>query len=158
MKEVNLEIPPLLSGCHLLTRAGVPRWTRVQIKAMRAGELEYEKASRALIRMFGADHKPNARDLGRALPSSTKDDANDAFYENEVDEWFEEPYDEGYSAEELWYEDEIYEVGDYDEEHDVPEELEEAMDQADAAYVSYVESRKRMKELALSSGGFESRV
>ena len=40
MKEVNVDIPPLLSGWHLLTRAGIPRWTHLQVKSMCGGDLE----------------------------------------------------------------------------------------------------------------------
>ena len=141
MKEVNVEVPPLLSGWHLLTRAGVPRWTHVQLKAMCGGDLDYDKVSKALVRMFGGDHRPNARDLGRANPSSVKEEN---YYEDEEEIWYEEDdWDE-------WYEDEVFEAE--EDEDDVPEELEDAMDQADEAYVSYIESRKRMKELALSRG------
>ena len=82
--EVSVDIPPLLSGWHLLTRAGVPRWTHVLIKSMCAGDLEYEKVGRALVRMFGGDHKPSARDLGRALPASNAKD--DVLCEEEEDE------------------------------------------------------------------------
>lgn len=49
-----------------------------------------------------------------------------------------------------WYEDD--EVFEEEEDDEVPEALEEAMDHADEAYVSNVESRKRAQELALSRG------
>ena len=74
MREVNVDVPPLLSGWHLLTRAGVLRWTHVQLKAMCGGDMDYEKVSKALIRMFGGDHRPNARDLGRTSPSNAKEE------------------------------------------------------------------------------------
>ena len=146
MSEVSVDIPPLLSGWHLLTRAGVPRWTHVQIKSMCAGDLEYEKVAKALVRMFGGDHKPNARDFGRVQQANNKDDV---LYEEDDSEWYEE-FEEGYAAEE-WYEDEAFEYGEI-EDDEIPEELEEAMELTDEAYVSYIESRKRMKELALSRG------
>ena len=146
MSEVSVDIPPLLSGWHLLTRAGVPRWTHVQIKSMCAGDLEYEKVAKALVRMFGGDHKPNARDLGRVQQANNKDDV---LYEEDDSEWYEE-FEEGYAAEE-WYDDEAFEYGEI-EDDEIPEELEEAMELTDEAYVSYIESRKRMKELALSRG------
>ena len=147
MKEVNVEVPPLLSGWHLMTRAGVPRWTHVQIKSMCGGDLDYDKVGKALIRMFGGDHKPSARDLGRMVSSGAKEET---YYEEDDEEWFEEAA----IAEEWdeWYDEEAFGADEYDEEYDIPEELEEAMDQADEAFVSYVESRKRMKELALSRG------
>ena len=144
MSEVNVEVPPLLSGWHLLTRAGVPRWTHVQIKAMCSGDLEYEKVGKALIRMFGGDHQPNARDLMTRPSPSNKDEV----YIEEEDEWCDEA-DEAYYEE--WYDDEeeAFEA-EYDDDEPVPTELEEAMEVADEAYVNYIESRKRMKELALS--------
>ena len=144
MREVNVEVPPLLSGWHLLTRAGVPRWTHVQIKAMCAGDLEYDKVGKALIRMFGGDHRPNARDLVRSSANNPKEET---YYEEDEEDWREEYWAEDYGADADWYEEENF----YEEEDDeVPEELEEAMEMTDEAYVSYVESRKRMKELALS--------
>ena len=59
MKEIKVEIPKLLAGWHFLTRAGVPKWTHVQVKSMCGGELDYDKVSLALMRMFGGDHRPN---------------------------------------------------------------------------------------------------
>ena len=54
MKEVKFEIPPLLSDWQL------PKWTHLQIKSMCSGDSEYEKVGRALVRMCGGDHQPNA--------------------------------------------------------------------------------------------------
>ena len=141
MKEIQIAIPPLLAGWHLLTRAGVPRWTHVQVKSMCGGELDYDKVATSLLRMFGGDHKPNPKDLARG----SKDDA---FYEEEEDEefWLEDEWHDD------WQE-AFYEEGYEDEEEDeIPEEVEAAADQMDEAYVSYVESRRRMRELALSRG------
>ena len=118
----------------------------VQIKSMCSGDLEYEKVGRALIRMFGGDHKPNARDLGRVQSTSNKDEV---LYEDEEDEWYGD-YGKGYAAEER-YEEEAFEAGEFDED-EIPEELEEAMELTDEAYVSYIENRKRMKEFAFSRG------
>ena len=147
MREVNVEVPPLLSGWHLLTRAGVPRWTHVQIKAMCSGDLEYEKVGKALIRMFGGDHVPNARDLGARSTTSSKEEV----YVEEEDEWYDDA--DGYANDGDWYDDEAFEADEYEEDEEpIPEELEEAMELTDEAYVSYIESRKRMKELALSRG------
>lgn len=90
---------------------------------------------------------PQARDLVR--PGTTVKE--EAYFEDDDDEWFEEyAVDDMTGDQEWWQDDEAF--FEYDDEDDVPEELEEAMDQADEAYVSYVESRKRMKELALSRG------
>ena len=96
--------------------------------------------------MFGGDHRPNARDLVRSSANNPKEET---YYEEDEDEWHEEYWAEDYGADADWYEEEnFYE----DEDEEIPEELEEAMEMTDEAYVSYVESRKRMKELALSRG------
>ena len=34
MRDVGVDVPALLSGWHLLTPAGVPCWTHVQVKAV----------------------------------------------------------------------------------------------------------------------------
>lgn len=62
LKELQVEVPPLLAGWHLLSRSGVPRWTHPQVKAMCNGTLNVKSVSQALVRMFGGDSKPNARD------------------------------------------------------------------------------------------------
>ena len=62
LKELQVEVPPLLAGWHLLSRSGVPRWTHPQVKAMCNGTLNVKSVSQPLVRMFGGDSKPNARD------------------------------------------------------------------------------------------------
>ena len=52
MQEGNVEVPLFLSGWHLLTRAGVPSWTHVQIKSMYAGDLDYDKVEKVLDTWF----------------------------------------------------------------------------------------------------------
>eukprot|EP00435_Cladocopium_sp_Y103_P053716 s692_g17.t1 len=145
MEEVHIEVPKLLAGWHLLTRSGVPKWTHVQIKSMCGGDLEYNKVSQALMRMFGGDHRPNPKDLGR----TSKDDAffednleDDVYYEDDDDFG----YGDGYFDEFEEYDDEAY------FEDEVPEEVENAADQVEDAYVNYVESRRRMRDIALSRG------
>ena len=144
MREVNVAIPDLLAGWHLLTRAGVPKWTHVQVKSMCGGELEYGKVGQALVRMFGGDSKPNPKDLARL----GKDDIfyedephEDAFYQEDDEDW-QEALDEDWGD---WAEDVMY-------EEEIPEDVEEAADSVEDAYVNYVESRRRMRDLALSRG------
>ena len=147
MKEVKVEIPKLLAGWHLMTRAGVPKWTHVQIKALCGGDLEYTKVSNALMRMFGADHKPNPKDLSRVGREENfygEGVEDEAFYELEEDfgaDWDESYYDD----EEIYYDEDA-------EDDQIPSDLENAADQAEEAFINYVESRRRMKELALSRG------
>ena len=153
LKELQVEVPPLLAGWHLLSRSGVPRWTHPQVKAMCNGTLNVKSVSQALVRMFGGDSKPNARD-------SVLRGGGEVHY---IDGYEYEPEDEEelyYGYEEEWYpeeseaahEDVVY-VGDEDQQgEELPVELEEANLAVDEAYVNYLDSRRRMKELALARG------
>ena len=145
MKEVKVEIPPLLAGWHLMTRAGIPKWTHVQIKALCSGDLAYDKVSNALMKMFGADHKPNPKDLVRPGKEENfyAEFDDEGAYDHE-DEYAAEWDDAFYEEEDAYYEE--------DEDDVVPSDLELAADQTEEAYISYVESRRRMKELALNRG------
>ena len=144
MRDVGVEVPALLSGWHLLTRAGVPKWTHVQVKALCGGDLDYEKVHKALMKMFGGDHKPNPKDLQRTTTTT------EVYFEDD----YEVVDDEGYYGEEDtgdWWEEEV----NYEEWHDEEEwteDLEEAADATEEAYISYLDSRRRMRELALSRG------
>ena len=103
--------------------------------------------------MFGGDSKPNARD-------SVLRGGGEVHY---IDGYEYEPEDEEelyYGYEEEWYpeeseaahEDVVY-VGDEDQlGEELPVELEEANLAVDEAYVNYLDSRRRMKELALARG------
>ena len=46
MKEVEITIPSPLTGWHLLTRAAVPKWTHVQVKALCQGEFAYDRVQK----------------------------------------------------------------------------------------------------------------
>ena len=43
IKEVKITIPSPFVGWHLLIRVAVPKWTHVQVKALRQGEFEYDR-------------------------------------------------------------------------------------------------------------------
>lgn len=112
-----MDIPTLLAGWHLLTRSGAPRWTHVQVKALCHGNLEYEAVHKALLRVFGGDHKPNVKDVASFNETSNKDelffedDYEEEYYEDEEDEAWYDGYHEAY----------------YKEDEEVPEDLENAM-------------------------------
>ena len=116
---------------------------------MCGGELDYDKVSLALMRMFGGDHRPNPKDLNRQGREETfyeeEHGDEDCFYEDEgYDDWFgDEDYGYGYGEEECYYE---------DAEEPLPSDVESAVDQTEEAYVNYLESRRRMRDLALSRG------
>jgi hypothetical protein len=122
LKELKVEVPPLLAGWHMLSRAGVPRWTHPQIKALCGGELNVKNVAKAMTRMFGGDSKPNMKDS--ALRGN---DINMAeLYEDDYDYETEEAYYHHYEDEENFYEnyDDVDYVGDDDEPP--PQEVEEA--------------------------------
>ena len=133
MGDVGVDIPALLCGWHLLTRAGVPRWTHVQVKALCQGDLDYEKVHKALMKMFGGDHRPNPKDLQRSTTWT------EVFFEDEYD--IEE--EDGYYGEDdyhEWWEEEVnYE--EWQDDEPWPEELDEAADATEEAYISYLDSR-----------------
>lgn len=54
---------------------------------MCGGDLDYDKVSKALIRMFGRDRKPSSRDLSRQSASNAKEET---YYEEEDEVWYEE--------------------------------------------------------------------
>eukprot|EP00913_Durusdinium_trenchii_P014193 g13320.t1 len=148
--------PDLLSYMPLLdayARTGDAEKLLASLEKMLHARVEPDASTwrtfgKALIRMFGGDHVPSARDLNVRIANTGKDEV---YYEDEEDTWFDDGEEGWYEAD--WFDEEAYEAVEYDEEDEpIPDELEEAMDQADEAYVSYVESRKRMKELALSRG------
>ena len=114
-------------------------------KSLCNGELKYEQVHQALLKVFGGDRKPNPRDLSPNT-KTVKDDGfvieddvnpDEEFYMDDEEDWYE-----------TYYEDEMEEGF----EAEIPEDLEEAADVMDEAYISYVDSRRRMKELALSRG------
>ena len=90
MLEVKIEFPDLLIGWHLLSRAGVPKWTHLQVKSLCGGVLSYQKVAQALLKMFGGDHKPNAEGLFRSTGGHENayaiDDYEDTYYYDEADD------------------------------------------------------------------------
>ncbi|CAL1128360.1 unnamed protein product [Cladocopium goreaui] len=153
LKELQVDIPPLLAGWHLLQRSGVPRWTHVQVKAMCNGDMSVDRVSKALIRMFGGDSKPNAKD------SILKGEIHymDAEYDDLEDYGFDDVYYQDDDAYTYGYDpdyddtiDEVEYTGEADE--DIPQELDEASLAVEDAFINYLDSRKKMRELALSRG------
>ena len=153
LKELQVDIPPLLAGWHLLQRSGVPRWTHVQVKAMCNGDMSVDRVSKALIRMFGGDSKPNTKD------SILKGEIHymDAEYDDLEDYGFDDVYYQDDDAYTYGYDpdyddtiDEVEYTGEADE--DVPQELDEASLAVEDAFINYLDSRKKMRELALSRG------
>ena len=161
LKDLNVDVPPPLARWHLLMRAGIPRWIHPQVKRMCNVELTTEKVSRALARMFGADTTPNAKD---GEVTTFKHDVHMVDYDpydNVDDEALDETY--YHDDDEVYYqwEDDSYGYGSEDEinyadntvgEEDVPPELDEASLAVEDAFINYLDSRKKMRELALSRG------
>ena len=162
MKEAGVDVPDLLAGWHLMARAGVPRWTHLQVKSLCNGQLTYQKVSQALMKMFGGDHKPNMRDLQKTTAAADNNYYADVsedqafYYDDTPEEW-----DDGYVYEDTFHADDVAEevyFDDYDYanegEEGLPEELEHAVDAMDEAFMNYTDSRRRMRDIALSRGFF----
>ena len=96
------------------------------------GGLTVEKVSKALTRMFCGDSKPNA-----------KDSVLDEVYYYQDDDWYGDGGCDDHT-------DEVEYTGEADKE--VPQELDEASIAVEDAYINYLDSRKKMRELALSRG------
>ena len=65
LKEAGIDIPDALVGWHLFSRSAIPPWTEVQVKTMCFGDLQVDKVTEALLKIFGPDHVPNQKDLTR---------------------------------------------------------------------------------------------
>lgn len=102
---------------------------------------------RAFLKVFGGDHKPNFKDISS---SSNRGHRNEWFWEEDADdEYYEEEGDD--DDDDDWYCETFYEDDANNQEQDEgPDKLESAHDQLDETYISYIESRKRIKELASS--------
>ena len=115
------------------------------MKALCQGDLDYEKVHKALMKMFGGDHRPNPKDFQRSTTST------DVFFEDEYDVEEEDGYygEDDYNE---WWEEEVNYYEEWQDDEPWPEELDEAADATEEAYISYLDSRRRMRELALSRG------
>eukprot|EP00435_Cladocopium_sp_Y103_P024491 s991_g6.t1 len=126
LKDLQVDVPPLLAGWHLLMRAGIPRWTHPQVKSMCNGELKPEKVARALTKMFGGDSKPNSKDttfkhdVHMVENDGDYDDEayDDCYYEDDEAFYTNDYEDDG--MDEAYYGDNV--VGD----DEIPAELDEA--------------------------------
>ena len=137
------------------------------------GDLQVDKVSEALMKIFGPDHVPNHKDIVRAtknlghttgqedvhyiqeygnsesFPEQFDMSYDDGSWEDEYDEY--SYAEDAYYADEFW--DESYEDGAYEYEYDdqaeeeVVPELEEAADKTEEAYMGYLEARKRCAKL-----------
>jgi hypothetical protein len=78
LAEAGIKLPDILSGWHLMSRAAIPKWTETQIRTMCGGKMTVELIEAALLKVFGADHTADARDITRASKSGTgaKEDAH----------------------------------------------------------------------------------
>ena len=150
LRELKVEVPPLLAGWHMLTRAGVPRWCHPQIKALCGNELTTKNVAKARTRMFGGDSKPSGKDAVLRAGDINMVENYDDFYEEDMNEVYYQSYedDETYGN----YPYELDEIDYQEEEEEYPPELDEAAIATEEAYISYLDSRKKMRELALARG------
>ena len=160
LRECKIDIPEVLAGWHLLARSAIPSWTEVQVRTVCAGNMDCGKIEKALVQIFGADHRPHVRDVARSqkIPGSSQEegfaaeafslengdeyDENEGWYEeDELQQWYQD--DDCYYEDEEWYDDDAY----YGEEGD--EEIDEEMEEA---YLGYLEARQKMRDISNSRG------
>ncbi|CAK0858250.1 unnamed protein product [Prorocentrum cordatum] len=159
LKEVGMEIPDMLAGWHLLSRAAVPPSGAAQVRSQCASGLSWMSVKKALLDAYGAEAVPDKRDVKRVermlVGQGHKDDVH---YTNDY-EWERGlSYEDSYLEEEEYDYDEYeeYDAEEYEEEADVAEELpqdvEEAQIACDEAYLSFVDAKRRVAEIAKSRG------
>ncbi|CAK0816650.1 unnamed protein product [Prorocentrum cordatum] len=159
LKEVGMEIPDMLAGWHLLSRAAVPPSGAAQVRSQCANGLSWISVKKALLDTYGAEAVPDKRDVKRVermlVGQGHKDDVH---YTNDY-EWERGlSYEDSYLEEEEYDYDEYeeYDAEEYEEEADVAEELpqdvEEAQIACDEAYLSFVDAKRRVAEIAKSRG------
>ena len=61
LKEVGMEIPDMLAGWHLLTRAAIPPSGAAQVRSQCVDGLSWQKVKKALLDTYGADVTPDKR-------------------------------------------------------------------------------------------------
>ncbi|CAK0898302.1 unnamed protein product, partial [Prorocentrum cordatum] len=157
LKEVGMEIPDMLAGWHLLTRAAIPPSGAAQVRSQCVDGLSWQKVKKALLDTYGAEGLPDKRDIKRVenmlFGQNTKDDAH---YTNDY-EWERGlSYEDTYLEEEEYDDEDEYEYEDADEEAEIAEELPQDVEDAqlacDEAYLSFVDATKRVAEIAKSRG------
>ena len=171
LSEVKLVMPDELMGYFLLFRAGIPKHQVPNIKSHTGKKLSKDAVQKALFEMFGPDSKPAHRDLGRHGKDTENVDYfedNGAYYEDSysIDDYSEYQNDDIFYGEEDSYEydsyygEEFYDDDSYYEDSyeasEVPPELDAAADASEEAYANWIETRKKMKEMALSRGSNRS--
>ncbi|CAK0883894.1 unnamed protein product [Prorocentrum cordatum] len=155
LKEVGMEIPDMLAGWRLLTRAAILPSGAAQVRSQCVDGLSWQKVGKALLDACGAEGLPDKRDIKRVervlLAQNARGEDNCA---NDY-EWGRGLSYEDTCLEEGEYEDEAeHEYEDADEEAEIAEELPQDVEGAqlacDEAYLSFVDAKKRVAEIAKS--------
>ena len=118
------------------------------------GNLTVDGVARSLTRMFGGDSKPNAKDT--TFRNDVHMVEND--YNMDDDEAYETYYYDDEEAYEIYYnqdEDDYMDDAYYQDtvaDEEIPQDLDEATLVVEDACINYLDSRRKMRELALSRG------
>ncbi|CAK0792453.1 unnamed protein product [Prorocentrum cordatum] len=150
LREAGLELPDLLAGWHMMTRAAIPQWQVPNLKALCNNRLTVQVVTESLKTMFGGDSVAHKKDIDRVRStyhgrvSREEGYWMEDYYEEDDEAYYEDEYDphEEYQEDDEWYE----------EDEEVPEDLENAYEATEEAYAAYAEARAKMNELAKSRG------
>ena len=93
--EVRIEIPDKLATWHILSRAGIPPWTELQVKTFCGGPLRTEQQKRALLKIFGTT--PNIKVAQKFQPRFGKKDTAEAHYIADADSETENSEDDDWN-------------------------------------------------------------
>lgn len=166
LENLDCRLPEMLRVWHYLSRGGFGEGQWPNIRSMMGAEHTLANAMKATTKMFGAESLPEVRELDRAKKNMVakieKKGEEAVWYGTEVDDepYYQQDEEEAWYGDDWWYEDweegyyeeESYEAGDEPDEQDVPEELENMANHVDELLVSWMESRKKMQEMAKSRG------
>ena len=166
LENLDCRLPEMLRVWHYLSRGGFGEGQWPNIRSMMGAEHTLANAMKATTKMFGAESLPEVRELDKAKKSMVarieKKGEEAVWYGTEVDDdvYYQYEDEEAWYGDEGWYDD--WEDGYYEEEEGfeaadeqgepVPEELENMANHVDELLVSWMESRKKMQEMAKSRG------
>ena len=167
LEGLGCTLPELLKVWHYMSRGGFPESQWPALRSLMGSDHNLESAKKAAVRMFGSESMPDGKTLEvtkRTLIMKIDgkkaeevawygEDAGE-HYEEEDAWWSSEWDDDAYYYEEWpsWQDYEEAYVEEGEEEVDVPEELEKLAEETDELLITWMDSRKKMNELARSRG------
>ena len=170
LEGLGCTLPELLKVWHYMSRGGFQESQWPALRSLMGSDHNLENAKKAAVRMFGSESMPDGKTLevtkrtlimkidGKKVEEMVWYGEEEGNYEGEEDAWWSSEWDdEAYYYDDWqsewpadWEEAYVEEGADGDAE--VPEELEKLADETDELLITWMDSRKKMNELARSRG------